>query len=125
MFLSPARRPRSRSARRASGGEQSARFTPPLWAPAASSGPPLAADGTPGEHKDQDQYPGDRQDDAQTRDVAREVGRDVGERHAGDVHEGGSYDCSQERQEYRDHQGQQGHQEAVLGPGAARHASRD
>jgi hypothetical protein len=47
---------------------------------------------------------------------------DVGERYTGDIYEGGCHGCSQECQDYRDHQGQQGHQEAVLSTGATRHA---
>jgi hypothetical protein len=95
---------------------------PPLRTLTSGPGAPLTAEGTPDEHEDQDEYSGDREDDAQTRDIAPEVRWDVGERYAGDIYEGGCHGCSQERQDYRDHQGQQ---EAVLSTGATRHVPCD
>ncbi len=98
--------------------EARAKLTGLLRVPAPGSGSPGAADGPAYEREEQGEYPGDRQDRAQPRDVAREASRDIR------IREADPYGSSQERQDYRDHQRQQGHQEAMLDSGAARHASR-
>src|SRR5215218_1643637 len=83
---------------------------------------------SPDEREEQCEDARDREDRAQAllRDTLRGLISRTGQRHAGElVYEARPQRGGYDRQNYRDHQRQQGHQEPVLDPGAARHPPRD
>src|SRR5215204_1405295 len=83
---------------------------------------------SPDEREEQCEDARDREDRAQAllRDTLRGLISRTGQRHAGElVYEARPQRGGYDRQNYRDHQRQQGHQEPVLYPGAARHPPRD